>query len=64
MSSADRIIAGEEMDALLQESHPRHVQTLFRNTVEDAPVGIAFADREGRYRYCNRAFCAMLGFDS
>src|SRR5581483_9733905 len=21
-------------------------------------------DREGRYRYCNRAFCAMLGFES
>jgi len=38
--------------------------TLFRNTVEDAPVGIAFADREGRYRYCNRAFCAMLRFDT
>jgi PAS domain S-box-containing protein len=40
------------------------METLFRNTVEDAPVGIAFADREGRYRYCNRAFCAMLGFDT
>ncbi len=54
MNSAVRDIAGREMDA----------GTLFRNTVEDAPVGIAFADREGRYRYCNRAFCAMLRFDT
>jgi PAS domain S-box-containing protein len=64
MHSAERIIAGQEMEDLLRETHDRHVETLFRNTVEDAPVGIAFADREGRYRYCNRAFCAMLCFDS
>src|SRR5579863_932539 len=64
MSSADRNIAGEEIEALLGETRPRHVETLFRNTVEDAPVGIAFADRVGRYLHCNRAFCAMLGFDA
>jgi PAS domain S-box-containing protein len=64
MNSADRSIAGQEMEALLGETHPRHVETLFRNTVEHAPVGIAFADRGGRYRHCNRAFCAMLGFDT
>jgi len=52
------------MDALLRDTHPRRVETLFRNTVEGAPVGIAFADRAGRYRHCNRAFCAMLGFDT
>jgi PAS domain S-box-containing protein len=64
MNSADRSIAGEEVDALLGETSQRPVETLFRNTVEDAPVGIAFADREGRYRHCNRAFCAMLGFEA
>jgi PAS domain S-box-containing protein len=64
MNSADRSLAGQEMEALLGETRPRHVETLFRNTLEDAPVGIAFADRGGRYRYCNRAFCAMLGFDA
>jgi PAS domain S-box-containing protein len=64
MDSAGTSIAGHEVEALLGESHPRHAETLFRNTVEDAPVGIAFADREGRYRRCNRAFCAMLGFDT
>jgi PAS domain S-box-containing protein len=64
MSSADRSITGPELDALLAETHPRQATALFRNTVEDAPIGIAFADREGRYRHCNRAFCAMLGFDT
>src|SRR3984957_4543411 len=63
MNSADRSITGHEVEALLGET-PRHVETLFRNTVEDAPVGIAFADRQGRYRHCNRAFHAMLGFDA
>jgi PAS domain S-box-containing protein len=64
MTSADRSIDGQEIDALLGELQPRSLEALFRNTVEDAPVGIAFADREGRYRYCNRAFGAMLCYDS
>jgi PAS domain S-box-containing protein len=63
MNSADRRIAGQEVEALLNETQPPRAETLFRNTVEDAPVGIAFADRDGRYRHCNRAFRAMLGFD-
>jgi PAS domain S-box-containing protein len=40
------------------------VDALFRNTVEHAPVGIAFANRDGSYRHCNRAFCAMLGYSA
>jgi PAS domain S-box-containing protein len=42
----------------------RPVEALFRNTVEHAPVGIAFANRDGSFRHCNRAFCSMLGFDA
>ena len=64
MSSQDKSLAAPDVDALLGETHPRQVETLFRNTVESAPVGIAFADRHGRYRHCNRAFGAMLGFDT
>jgi PAS domain S-box-containing protein len=64
MNTANRSIAGQELEALLRESQPRNAETLFRNTVEDAPVGIAFAGRDGRYRHCNRAFHAMLGFDA
>jgi PAS domain S-box-containing protein len=63
MSGAERSLAEEEAEAVL-ESNPRQLETLFRNTVEDAPVGIAFVDREGRYLHGNRAFCAMLGLDS
>jgi PAS domain S-box-containing protein len=64
MNNADRSIAAPDMEALLRETDARCFETLFRNTVEDAPVGIAFVDRAGRYRYCNRAYCAMLCFDS
>jgi len=38
------------------------VESLFRNTVEHAPVGIAFSNRDGSFRHANRAFCAMLGY--
>jgi PAS domain S-box-containing protein len=40
----------------------RPVEALLRNTVEHAPVGIAFANRDGSFRHCNLAFCSMLGF--
>jgi PAS domain S-box-containing protein len=40
----------------------RPVEALLRNTVEHAPVGIAFANRDGSFRHCNVAFCSMLGF--
>jgi PAS domain S-box-containing protein len=40
----------------------RPVEALLRNTVEHAPVGIAFANRDGTFRHCNVAFCSMLGF--
>jgi PAS domain S-box-containing protein len=64
MSSADRSLTGQEMEALLGGTQPGPLETLFRNTLEHAPVGIAFVDRAGRYRHCNRAFCTMLGFET
>jgi len=39
------------------------VETLFRDTIEQAPIGIAYTDRGGKFLRCNQAFCAMLGFD-
>jgi PAS domain S-box-containing protein len=54
--------------ALLLEApldlRPPDTDTFFRNTVEHAPVGIAFANRNGSYRHANRAFCAMLGYSA
>lgn len=38
------------------------VEALFRNTVEHAPVGIAFANPDGGFRHANLAFCALLGY--
>ena len=49
-------------DPLEAPAHPPQLEPLFRNTVEHAPVGIAFADPDGSFRHCNRAFCSMLGF--
>ena len=37
-------------------------ETLFSNTIEQTPIGIAYADRDGRIIRCNPAYCAMLGF--
>jgi PAS domain S-box-containing protein len=48
--------------ALLETPAPG--ESLFRNTLEHAPVGIAFANRDGSYRHANRAFCAMLGYSA
>ena len=47
---------------LKKTSDEQPTETLFRNTVEYAPVGIAFANRDGSYRHANQAFCATLGF--
>lgn len=38
------------------------VETLFRNTVEHAPIGIAYANPDGGFRHANLAFSAMLGY--
>ena len=46
MSTAS--INAAQLHALLESGGaPAHVETLFRNTVEHAPIGIAFANRDG-----------------
>ncbi|HEY6451175.1 MAG TPA: PAS domain S-box protein [Steroidobacteraceae bacterium] len=37
-------------------------QMVPRNTFEQAPIGIAYANRKGRFLLCNPAFCRMLGY--
>jgi len=64
MKAATAISAADESTvAALLETFATG-DSLFRNTLEHAPVGIAFADREGTYRHCNAAFCSMLGFSA
>jgi PAS domain S-box-containing protein len=55
-------VADDTVVAAILET-PLSGENLFRNTLEHAPVGIAFANRDGSYRHCNRAFCAMLGYE-
>jgi PAS domain S-box-containing protein len=42
----------------------RRAETLFTNTFDQAPVGIVYSDRSGKFLRYNQAFCAMLGFES
>ena len=41
----------------------RRAETLFRNTFDQAPLGIVYAERSGKFLRFNQAFCAMLGFE-
>ena len=40
----------------------RQLEMLHRNTFEQAPIGIAYADKEGRFIRVNPAFGEMLGY--
>ena len=40
----------------------REMETLFRNTFEQAPIGVAYANRGGTFLRCNVAFCELLGY--
>lgn len=50
-------------DLVNARDHLRKAETMFRNTFDQAPIGIAYADRRGSLLRFNRAFSAMLGFD-
>lgn len=51
-------------DLVTSRGNLRKAETLFRNTFDQAPIGVAYADRSGRFQRCNQAFCALLGFDA
>jgi PAS domain S-box-containing protein len=51
-------------DLVTARDNLRKAETLFRNTFDQAPLGIVYADRNGRFLRFNPAFCAMLGFDA
>ena len=40
----------------------RQSEEEFRGAFDDAPVGVAFIDLDGRFRRVNRALCALTGF--
>ncbi|HXA35401.1 MAG TPA: PAS domain S-box protein [Steroidobacteraceae bacterium] len=41
----------------------RKAETMFRNTFDQAPIGIVHADRSGKLLRCNPSFWTMLGYD-
>ena len=41
-----------------------HLEMLSHHTFEQAPIGIVYADRDGRVVRANPAFCQLLGFNS
>jgi len=49
-------------DLVTAQGDLRKAETLFSNTFDQAPIGIAYADREGRFLRLNDAFCKLLGF--
>jgi len=62
LASAETAVLPVLREPLEAPAHSGQVEALFRNTVEHAPVGIAFANPDGGFRHCNAAFCSMLGF--
>jgi len=53
-----------DVDALLESAIGPSLESLCRDVVEQAPVGIVFVKRDGSYCNSNRAFCALLGFSA
>lgn len=47
----------KKVEGTLRKSEER-----FRKIFENAATGIAIADSEGRFKQCNRAYCALLGY--
>jgi PAS domain S-box-containing protein len=42
----------------------RRAEILFRNTFDQAPLGIVYSERSGQFLRFNQAFCSMLGIDA
>jgi PAS domain S-box-containing protein len=51
-------------DLVAARDNLRKTETMFRNTFDQAPIGIAYANRSGKILRSNQAFLSMLGFDA
>jgi PAS domain S-box-containing protein len=51
-------------DLVAARDNLRRAEILFRNTFDQAPLGIVYAERSGRFLSFNQAFAAMLGHDA
>jgi PAS domain S-box-containing protein len=41
----------------------QRIESLFRNTIEQTPIGIAYSGRNGLLLRYNKAFCELLGYE-
>ena len=51
-------------DLVAARDNLRRAEILFRNTFDQAPLGIVYADRSGTLLRFNPAFCTMLGVEA
>jgi PAS domain S-box-containing protein len=51
-------------DLVTARGNLRKAESVFRNTFDQAPVGVAYADRSGKFLRCNQAFCTLLGYEA
>ncbi len=49
-------------DLMTARGSLRKAETLYSNTFDQAPIGIVYADRNGKLLSHNHAFCTMLGY--
>ena len=53
-------VSSDFSDLVAARGDLRKAQILFLNTFDQAPIGIAYADRDGRFLRCNPAFGSLL----
>ncbi len=51
-------------DLALVRGELHKIENLFRNMFDQAPIGVAFANAEGRFQRFNEALCTLLGYSS
>jgi diguanylate cyclase (GGDEF)-like protein/PAS domain S-box-containing protein len=58
-----RNLAGIAIERARAEQDLRHSESIYRATFENAAVGIAHLDPQGRYIQANRQLCNLLGYE-
>ncbi len=49
-------------DLALARGELHKIENLFRNMFDQAPIGVAFANADGRFQRFNEALCTLLGY--
>lgn len=60
--NAIMVVARDVTDRMAAETTIRENDALFRGAFDEAPIGMALQDLDGRYTRVNSAFCRMTGY--